>query len=683
MYINMKYYIPTSTLNISNILSSGSISPYSFYVKRQFGIKSFEPIKECEKFKDQIILFRNYPLFSIVSDKESYPVCIEIELPANMVIPSNIPDVYYASKTIYISPSNISFVFENEEYLNKSLFWIDISDEAKFFGQYKDKFVLSDDKQDIFELTNDTLNNLIIEHTSDIEDEVLKDWKIDKIRGALCGLFIGTNGFDGLDETGNSFRRNKIRELISQLLYIFDGHNKLVNQTFLLQKSALSEFAKKEQNIFQFCSIQTDGRLNILYNEDEEVRVDFYNKLLNYILVNNEALTQIEVSQEGGKLLSTLYGNRWKGSPDYNYLIQLYNNVTRYDNFELSSNGSIILRSFSAFVQRGLGEWDKLRDYLNERNDSLPDRRFVYGLFGALNGFSTLSKTLTDTTDISDNAISDFINDMNEKSLIDVDIVFSEIGLKDGIKEETVTIPVNDLGNRVQEIVALNQEEKTLKDWQNEIRAFAASIIKRDKQKLLNSLEDALDQNGNNKDFLVFITMLDKFEGWKPGKNGPSTTWKRMQEHYVPDYEQRMGKPSKKQRPTKKIVQQEKGFFDGFMDGLQNVAQSVVNALSVDKEGVEIKVKQKHSFPNSINSFPNIPSFKGISPVVYKRLEQNWRYTGQDYKDDRKEHIRYFINLCKKEGRGDTHKLTSLHKVFTNQLAEQVEKELLDYYGIR
>jgi len=52
----MKYYIPTSTLNVSNILSSGSISPYSYYGKRQFGIKTFEPIKECEKFKDQIIL---------------------------------------------------------------------------------------------------------------------------------------------------------------------------------------------------------------------------------------------------------------------------------------------------------------------------------------------------------------------------------------------------------------------------------------------------------------------------------------------------------------------------------------------------------------------------------------------------------------------------------------------------
>ena len=77
-------------------------------------------------------------------------------------------------------------------------------------------------------------------------------------------------------------------------------------------------------------------------------------------------------------------------------------------------------------------------------------------------------------------------------------------------------------------IVLQNPEEKALKEWQNEIRVFAASVIKRDKQKLLNSLEDAFAQNGNNQDYFVFITMLDNFEGWKPGKNGPSTAWTRL-----------------------------------------------------------------------------------------------------------------------------------------------------------
>ena len=537
MYINMKYYIPTSTLNISNILSSGSISPYSFYVKRQFGIKSFEPIKECEKFKDQIILFRNYPLFSIVSDKESYPVCIEIELPANMVIPTNIPDVYYASKTIYISPSSISFVFENEEYLNKSLFWIDISDEAKFFGQYKEKFILRRGLNETFTLTSNTLDNLIIGQTLDLETEVMKDWKIDKIRGAICGMFIGANGFDGLDGTGIGYNRNLIKSLFSQLLRIFDGRVQLVTQTSQLEKSALSEFAKKEQRIRQLCSVSTSGQLKILYNADKEERVDFYDQLLNRILVNSDSLTQQEVSQEGGKLLSQLYGNRWKSSFDYSYLIKLYNNVTRYDDFDLNSNESIILRSFAAFVQRGLGEWDKLRDYLNERNETLPDRRFIYGLYGAVNGFSTLSKTMTDTTDISDNALNGFIIDMNENSMIDSDVVI-EKNIIGEVKDESVLS--NEETEKKEHHEATDEVELHL--WQQGILQYATNnAIKRDKKKLISSLEEALIENGNNTDYFVFLKSLSTYEGWTSNSKGPNTVWVRMQEHFVPDYFSRLG----------------------------------------------------------------------------------------------------------------------------------------------
>jgi len=530
----MKYYIPSSTLNISNILSSGSISPYSYYGKRKFGIKTFEPIKECEKFKDHIILFGKYPLFSIISDKESYPVCIEIEIPDNIVVPSNIPDVCYVSKTIFISPSNISFVFENEEFLNKSLFWIDISEEAKFFDQYKDKFILRESINETINLTSSTLNDLIIEQTSDIDAEVMKDWKIDKVRGTLCGLFIGANGFEDLDENGIGYRRNRIKELISQLLHIFDGHTKLVNQTYLLQRSALSEFTKNEQRIHQLCTVPTSGQLEILYNADTDVRINFYNKLLNRILSNSDFLTQQEVCQDGGKLLSTLYGNRWKNSSDYHYLIQLYNNVTKYDHFDLNFNESIILRSFAAFVQRGLGEWDKLRDYLNERNDSLSDRRFIYALYGANNGFSVLSKTLTDTADISDSALKEFIFDLNVISMIDSDYVAIENIIFEEVKNDPELLS-EEVENREQHG---DIDEIELHIWQKGIREFAIEkAIKRDKKKLIPTLEEALIENGNNTDYYVFLKLLATYEGW----NSSSKVWLRMQEHFVPDYYSRIG----------------------------------------------------------------------------------------------------------------------------------------------
>ena len=546
----MKYYIPTSTLNISNILSSGSISPYSYYGKRKFGIKSFEPIKECEKFKDQIILFRKYPLFSIISDKESYPMCIEIDIPDNLVVKSNLPDIYYTSKTIYVCPSNVSFVFESEEILNKCLFWIDISDEAKFYDQYKSKFILSGGINETFNLTTSTLNGLIIEQTTDVEAEVMIDWKNDKIRGTLCGLFIGANGFEGIDRTGVGYKRNKIKDLMSQLLHFFDGHAKLVSLTCQLQESALSEFVKKEQNVNQLCSMQTSRRLNVLYNEDNDVRIDFYNKLLNRILDNSESLTQQALSQEGGKLLSVLYGNRWKYSSDYNYLIQLYNNVTRYDNFDLSSNESVILRSFAAFVQRGLGEWDKLRDYLSERKLSLPDRRFVYGLYGAINGFSTLSKTLTDTVDISNKAIVDFIIDMNEISIINDDDVTIEKGVQEDVKYDSELSSGDNKEGEQLEI----EDEVELHIWQKEIKDFAVKkAIKRDKKKLISSLEEALIENGKNTDFFVFHKLLATYDGWTPTG-------------FVPDYFSRMGIVNPKATPKRVEANNSPSLFDPSFD---------------------------------------------------------------------------------------------------------------------
>lgn len=42
----MKLYIPTTTLNFDNILSSESISPKAFYEKRGFGYKTWETVDE-------------------------------------------------------------------------------------------------------------------------------------------------------------------------------------------------------------------------------------------------------------------------------------------------------------------------------------------------------------------------------------------------------------------------------------------------------------------------------------------------------------------------------------------------------------------------------------------------------------------------------------------------------------
>ena len=63
-----KLYIPTSSLNFNNILSSESISPCAFYPRRGFGFKRFEKV-ELNNLDNVILLYDKYPYFDIVDSQ--------------------------------------------------------------------------------------------------------------------------------------------------------------------------------------------------------------------------------------------------------------------------------------------------------------------------------------------------------------------------------------------------------------------------------------------------------------------------------------------------------------------------------------------------------------------------------------------------------------------------------------
>lgn len=83
--------------------------------------------------------------------------------------------------------------------------------------------------------------------------------------------------------------------------------------------------------------------------------------------------------------------------------------------------------------------------------------------------------------------------------------------------------------------------------------------------------------------------------------------------------------------------------------------------------------------PSVIDS---LPCTKNLSSVVVKRLNDCWEYTGKQ-ETDVKEHIRFFLSLSRKEGRGDLSYSHTLRGVFVGSLSEQVEKELYQYFGIK
>ena len=658
----MKYYIPTSSLNFNNILSTESISPKSFYERRGFGYSRWFTVEE-NSIEHLTILYDKPHMFERPqSDIEDHPMLIEIDVDDEF---SKLADgVFYTERTIYLNPWQTKFVFFAEKDKTTALSLSDSSLETKLVRLYQKKIYVHQ-----FEGSYPILQKDSIAPIGDIDSLVEEDYVINKMKGLLYGYYIGANlsstkenvrKLDALreiqnifssilssyDKTPSSAQRSRLNELFDYLdsqqpiyadLEKEVGNRLLVDKIFAIFKRHGYVFTSIDRTKLIY-GLQDDGANNQsitwinreiarakslmesskvkLNPDDAEIIVSSKDKvmapkaiadnLMSNLFVSwvNEVLCsksfngkvnsiKESLSDEITKSAKNVIGSDWENSPVRTYLNQLRRHV-RGEEFNQSwDNG--VLSSISAVLIKG-DEWEQLLNFMQSKG--MYDYRIAFALYGVLNGFANMTRDFTDlllTTESGylSKVYREMYGQLLEKSIPETTNTSSAIETK---KPESGTI---EEGMRT--IVLQNPEEKALKEWQNEIRVFAASVIKRDKQKLLNSLEDAFAQNGNNQDYFVFITMLDNFEGWKPGKNGPSTAWTRLQEHYVPDYNQRIGKPAKKQSQSKKPAQQEKGLFDGFVDGLQNVAQTVINAFTGDEDKTnKEEPKQESSSPEKV-----------------------------------------------------------------------------------
>ena len=74
----MKYYIPTSSLNFNNILSTESISPKAMYKKRGYGYSRWFTVEE-NNIEHTTLLFDTLCVFDRpISDIEDHAMLIEI-----------------------------------------------------------------------------------------------------------------------------------------------------------------------------------------------------------------------------------------------------------------------------------------------------------------------------------------------------------------------------------------------------------------------------------------------------------------------------------------------------------------------------------------------------------------------------------------------------------------------------
>lgn len=142
----MKLYIPTSSLNLNNILSSESISPASFYRCRGFGYSSIYKI-DLNPFENSILLYENCPKFEIAkSDLENHAMVIEVETDdcgcdlSSHLKPTPNEGVYQLGKTIYLNPYSTKIYFFSVQHYRTALSLTEQSGETKLAKLYSGTF---------------------------------------------------------------------------------------------------------------------------------------------------------------------------------------------------------------------------------------------------------------------------------------------------------------------------------------------------------------------------------------------------------------------------------------------------------------------------------------------------------------------------------------------------------------
>lgn len=223
----MKFYIPTSNLNLDNILQSECILPFSHYSRRCSGYNSFEQIEELRSL-EAIVLFK-YPVQFQINDtgRYNFPMLIELEDDIQTCDFSNkeIQDgVCLCNHRLNLTPLNSRFYFFTESAYRLTLINTESNKAIKYFKEYK-----------IYP-TASMLKPVKLPHLNKraIEISKFEDNIIDKQKGLLYAFMLGS-------------KMSVNRDLARQLRLTQELYNILTN--LISSPSSISSFDTKLNNL--------------------------------------------------------------------------------------------------------------------------------------------------------------------------------------------------------------------------------------------------------------------------------------------------------------------------------------------------------------------------------------------------------------------------------------------------
>lgn len=700
----MKYYIALSSLNIDNILSSESISPYSFYEKRDFGYRSFQKIKNVTHQND-ILLFSQLPYFTIQdADSENYPMVIEIEDDKQLnkkirKISSTAKeyDAFQCNESIYLNPWNCKILFFTQQAITLARLKCEDSLCNKLGHLFRIELI----SQNKSILLTDILKDLSFQESPFNLPKFVVDSKINKIKGFLFAYYLGITKSLSQDTA----------QLLSIQKRIYNIVASVINN-----KGISNEHFNEELRI-----------LDTQYNE-----IDPHKKELREIW-SEKVLSRFSSKDDKNAFESILRELSVESDAKMNFC-RSHNILIRKMPFSLSNKSfewTTYQNELNSYTQNIIYE-----DKLKRQNIDLEKEVSIKSDY---NGVSLISRDSKLYNDIISKFFFDNVTTIEDLRLkkLDVATEFTK-EVKNILQSEHIdweSSPERVYLNSLRQNIA-NSEPFNLQQSPNIItKSIAAFLLKGDD---FDALTRYLEENGvpnysyvlglwgaacgyidmpktvlkdiirDKKTFgilyksvyhLLFMEVLS-------GEIPEVIYSKRI---IVPDIKTVIKDPSKESNKSDKQI-----FFDAVEYvrsdlGKLNKAQSDIIggsiASSTSKKEFLSHLAKSKGFGEKSKIYKSFLSFftqkekktditlfntesvenhvidelhclKGVRKEILDRLKDNWEYVQNQQKGSKAEAISYFINLCKKEGDGRAKKKTALYKVFTEELASLCKAEL-------
>lgn len=331
-----KLYIPTSTLNFNNILSSESISPKAFYDKRGFGYSRWAIVPE-NPFHNAIVLYDNLCHFvRPKSNIEDHPLLVEILLDETKL--KQAEGFWYCDHTIYLAPTATRFLFFSETDKTITLSMSESSLETKLLRLYARQIQTIQKPTEFYKPISSG------EPCGLNEQEIEKDVKTNKMKGMLYGYYIGSLLSSDADSVKYLNVLKEIHNIFAAILSSFEKRPTAYQNERL---DALFDYLNEQdtdfKSLYEIISSSIDnksktkkvwewifGKHGHLKKEDKSVWLSYLQYAPENDNKENQAINWIKTKIEEAK--RRMYANRHLLSPNDSEIVVMDNKVSSLKN---------------------------------------------------------------------------------------------------------------------------------------------------------------------------------------------------------------------------------------------------------------------------------------------------------------------------------------------------------------